>query len=80
MKAIIYLKDSAEKPSVTIENLKSIKAMTVDSSGRTRDRNYNESNFHVFTPFGNESYAFGDSQRVISICGAEILYVEFISD
>ena len=80
MKAIIHFKDSAKVPSVTIENLRAIKAVVVYDNGRLRDKNYREDNFHAFTPFENESYAFEGSTAIISVNGAEILYVEFVND
>ena len=81
MKAKIYFKDSEKISSVTIDNLTSIKAVSISRSGNKMERpRYNEKNFHAFTPFENESYAFEGSQNTISVNGAEILYVEFVND
>ena len=78
MKATIYFKDSANKPSVMIDGLISIKARSLNQN--SKDKNYSEKNFNVFTPFVEESYAFSGRDGVISVLGADILYVEFKED
>ena len=78
MKATIYFKDSVNKPSVTVEGLTGIKARSLNQN--SKDKNYTEKNFNVFTPFAEESYAFTGRDRVVSVLGSEILYVEFKED
>lgn len=78
MVAKIYFKDSVGKPSVTIEGLTAIKARTPDI--KSRDKNYNERNFHAFVPFHEESYSFIGTNSVISVAGTDILYVELLED
>ena len=78
MKARIYFKDSVNRSPVVVEELIDIKATSLDT--KIRSKNYTKENFAAFAPFAQESYSFSSSNGVISVSGADILYVELLED